>query len=125
MARVEAGEGLRPSTVVDGLSPYIDELVQAATADNVSARLSSVDDFLEMLEVVEADLTGPPSTETPRPAEPEKDPLDAVAGNVLAGRWDVRRHLGAGSTSRAFLVRDLTAGPDVRFCRHDRSHVAH
>ncbi len=32
LARYEAGEGLRPSSVVDGLSPYIDELVQAATA---------------------------------------------------------------------------------------------
>ncbi len=117
VARYEAGEGLRPSSVVDGLSPYIDELVQAATAYDVSARLSSVDDFLEMLEVVEAELTEPPTAEAPRPAEPEKDPLDAVAGDVLAGRWEVRRRLGTGSTSRAFLVRDLTAGPDVRFSK--------
>ncbi|MGW3644650.1 BREX system serine/threonine kinase PglW [Streptomyces sp. NPDC000878] len=117
VARYEAGEGLRPSSVVDGLSPYIDELVQAATAYDVSARLSSVDDFLEMLEVVEADLTEPPSAEAPRPAEPEKDPLDSVAGDLLAGRWEVRRRLGTGSTSRAFLVRDLTAGPEVRFSK--------
>ncbi|MFH9583542.1 BREX system serine/threonine kinase PglW [Streptomyces luteogriseus] len=117
VARYEAGEGLRPSSLVDGLSPYIDELVQAATAYDVSARLSSVDDFLEMLEVVEADLTEPPPAETPRPAEPEKDPLDAVAGDVLAGRWEVRRRLGTGSTSRAFLVRDLTVGPEVRFSK--------
>ncbi|MFB7393561.1 BREX system serine/threonine kinase PglW [Streptomyces sp. NPDC056191] len=121
MARYEAGEGLRPSSVVDGLSEYIDELVQAATAYEVSARLSSLDDFLEMLEVVEEALTAPsPSAQPLRPAAepvPEKDPLEAVAGDVLAGRWEVRRRLGTGSTSRAFLVRDLTVGPDVRFAK--------
>ncbi|MEV7871569.1 BREX system serine/threonine kinase PglW [Streptomyces sp. NPDC088124] len=118
LARYDAGEGLRPSAVVDGLSPYIDELVQAATAYNVDDRLSSVDDFLEMLEVVEDTLTEPPATaDVPRPAEPEKDPLEAVAGDVLADRWEVRRRLGTGSTSRAFLVRDLHAGPDVRFAK--------
>ncbi|MBO8203059.1 BREX system serine/threonine kinase PglW [Streptomyces smyrnaeus] len=117
LARYEAGEGLRPSAVVDGLSEYIDELVQAATAYHVDDRLDSVDDFLEMLEVVEAVLTEPAPAEPVRPAEPEKDPLEAVAGDVLAGRWEVRRRLGTGSTSRAFLVRDLRAGPDVRFSK--------
>ncbi|MFK4183605.1 BREX system serine/threonine kinase PglW [Streptomyces sparsogenes] len=117
LARYEAGEGLRPSAVVDGLSEYIDELVQAATAYHVNDRLDSVDDFLEMLEVVESVLTEPAPAEPIRPAAPEKDPLEAVAGDVLAGRWEVRRRLGTGSTSRAFLVRDLAAGPDVRFSK--------
>lgn len=126
LARFEAGEGLRPSAVVDGLSGYIDELVQAATAYEVDARLSSVDEFLEMLEVVEEDLTEPvsadpvappPPAAAPQAPVPEKDPLDAVAGDVLAGRWEVRRRLGTGSTSRAFLVRDLLAGPEVRFSK--------
>ncbi len=128
-ARLEAGEGLRPSAVVDGLSEYIDELVQAATAYSVADRLSSVEDFLEMLEVVEDTLTEPAAAESAppvqpaqsaqptQPVEPQKDPLDAVAGDVLAGRWEVRRRLGTGSTSRAFLVRDLTASPEVRFAK--------
>ncbi|MFD4525327.1 BREX system serine/threonine kinase PglW [Streptomyces sp. NPDC058470] len=132
LARFEAGEGLRPSAMVDGLSEYIDELVQAATAYRPEQRLPSVDDFLEMLEIVEESLTAPPPpAETPVPVpapvtpvstsepvgevRPEKDPYEAVAGDVLAGRWEVRRRLGTGSTSRAFLVRDLTAGPDARF----------
>ncbi|UNS98189.1 BREX system serine/threonine kinase PglW [Streptomyces tubbatahanensis] len=117
-ARFEAGEGLRTSAVVDGLSEYIDELVQAATAYRVPDRLSSVDDFLEMLEVVEETLTEPATPERepePQPVnEPEKDPLDAVAGDVLAGRWEIKRRLGTGSTSRAFLVRDLAAPSDTR-----------
>ncbi|MFE9169006.1 BREX system serine/threonine kinase PglW [Streptomyces kebangsaanensis] len=110
-AHLEAGEGLRPSALVDGLSEDVDELVQAATAYNPNQRLHSVDDFLEMLEVVEDSLTAPASdaTDTETAEAPEKDPQDAVAGDVLAGRWEVRRRLGTGSTSRAFLVRDLEA----------------
>ncbi|WP_406384536.1 BREX system serine/threonine kinase PglW [Streptomyces sp. NBC_01618] len=107
LARLEAGEGLRPSSLVDGLSEDIDELVQAATAYRVERRLSTVDEFVEMLELVEDTLTAPASPAAPE--APEKDPLEAVAGDVLGGRWEVRRRLGTGSTSRAFLVRDLEA----------------
>ncbi|MFD9053127.1 BREX system serine/threonine kinase PglW [Streptomyces zaomyceticus] len=110
LARLEAGEGLRPSSLVDGLSEDIDELVQAATAYRPGQRLSSVDEFLEMLELVEDSLTAPVSAAESETADtPEKDPLEAVAGDVLGGRWEVRRRLGTGSTSRAFLVRDLEA----------------
>ncbi|GAB2929875.1 BREX system serine/threonine kinase PglW [Streptomyces heilongjiangensis] len=116
LARLEAGEGLRPSSLVDGLSEDVDELVQAATAYRPGQRLSSVDEFLELLEVVEDSLTAPASapTATEAPAVEDgtpvdKDPLDSVAGDVLAGRWEIRRRLGTGSTSRAFLVRDLQA----------------
>ncbi|GAB3950209.1 BREX system serine/threonine kinase PglW [Streptomyces sparsus] len=115
LARLEAGEGLRPSSLVDGLSEDIDELVQAATAYRPGQRLSSVDEFLEMLEIVEDGLTAPSAVsdgvsegEAAADVE-EKDPLEAVAGDVLGGRWEVRRRLGTGSTSRAFLVRDLEA----------------
>ncbi|MEV6953329.1 BREX system serine/threonine kinase PglW [Streptomyces sp. NPDC051183] len=104
LTRLEAGEGLRPSSLVDGLSEDIDDLVQAATAYRPSQRLSSIDEFLEMLELVEDSLTTPAGP--PVPEAPEKDPLEAVAGDVLGGRWQVRRRLGTGSTSRAFLVHD-------------------
>jgi serine/threonine protein kinase len=107
VAQLEAGEGLRPSAVVDGLSSDIDELVQAATAYLPTKRLASVDDFLEMLEVAEDTLTAPIEPEP----EPVKDPLEAVAGDLLADRWEVIRRLGTGSTSRAFLVRDLRVAP--------------
>ncbi|MEV4109315.1 BREX system serine/threonine kinase PglW [Nonomuraea sp. NPDC049695] len=114
LARLEAGEGLRPSAIVDGLSEDIDELVQAATAYKPERRLATVAEFLEMLECVEDSLTAPASA----PADTkEKDPLEAVAGDVLAGRWEVRRRLGTGSTSRAFLVRDLRADPEARGAR--------
>ena len=56
-ARWEVEEGLRPSAVVDGLSEDIDELVQAATAYEPGRRLASVDEFLEMLELVDGAAT--------------------------------------------------------------------
>ncbi|MFJ9943714.1 BREX system serine/threonine kinase PglW [Streptomyces erythrochromogenes] len=128
MARLEAGESLRPSALVDGLNPDIDDLVEASTAYEPGRRLSTVDDFLEMLEYVEQAFTerdpvgaaasactggdGGSGSETDEDrGEPEKDPLEAVAGDVLAGRWEVVRRLGTGSTSRAFLVRDLAGEP--------------
>ncbi|MEU2301241.1 BREX system serine/threonine kinase PglW [Streptomyces antibioticus] len=117
LARLEAGEGLRPSSLVDGLSEDVDFLVQAATAYRPGQRLSGVDEFLELLEVVEDSLTAPAqaATATEAPGDEDddtvadKDPLEAVAGDVLADRWEIRRRLGTGSTSRAFLVRDLQA----------------
>ncbi|MEU8403839.1 BREX system serine/threonine kinase PglW [Nonomuraea sp. NPDC048892] len=120
LARLEAGEGLRPSTIVDGLSEDIDDLVQAATAYRPAQRLATVDEFLEMLEYVEDALTAPvsgPADNDAMAQASEKDPLEAVAGDVLAGRWEVRRRLGTGSTSRAFLVRDLRADPAMRGAR--------
>ena len=116
LSRLEADEGLRPSALVDGLSEDIDELVQAATAYQPLRRLATVDEFLEMLELVEETLTAPvspPPAETPSEGT-AKDPLEAAAGDVLAGRWEVMRRLGTGSTSRAFLVRDLQAEPAAR-----------
>ena len=116
LSRLEADEGLRPSALVDGLSEDIDELVQAATAYQPPRRLATADEFLEMLELVEETLTAPvspPPAETPSEGT-AKDPLEAVAGDVLAGRWEVMRRLGTGSTSRAFLVRGLQAEPTAR-----------
>ncbi|MFI6517332.1 BREX system serine/threonine kinase PglW [Spirillospora sp. NPDC050679] len=110
LAQLEAGDGLRPSAVIDGLSPDIDELVQAATAYDPGRRLSTVDEFLELLESVEDALTAPSTVPDPAPAPaPEIDPLEATRGDVLAGRWEVRRRIGTGATSRALLVRDRQA----------------
>ncbi|MFJ8777286.1 BREX system serine/threonine kinase PglW [Streptomyces microflavus] len=119
MSRLESGETLAPSALVTGLSTDIDELVESATAYEPSRRLSTVADFLEMLEYVEeafAEKDGaggepPADGSPPEKDEPEKDPLEAVAGDVLGRRWEVVRRLGTGSTSRAFLVRDRDGEP--------------
>ncbi|WP_153414422.1 BREX system serine/threonine kinase PglW [Nocardia macrotermitis] len=114
LARLEAGEGLRPGVVVDGLNSDLDELVDAATAYRPERRISTVDEFLEWLELIETGLRSPAE---PEPVAPEVDPLEAVAGDVLNRRWEVRRRLGTGSTSRAFLVRDLESDPQAKDTR--------
>ncbi|MFJ8273776.1 BREX system serine/threonine kinase PglW [Streptomyces sp. NPDC094154] len=130
LAHLEAGGSLRPSALVDGLHPDIDDLVEASTAYEPGRRLSTVDDFLEMLEYVEEAFADEPPADDEKAAggigsrvgdsgpasgeerpEQEKDPLEAVTGDVLADRWEVVRRLGTGSTSRAFLVRDLEGEP--------------
>lgn len=111
LARFEAGESLRPGALVDGLPDDLDLLVAAATDFKPSLRLTSMDEFLELLDDVDEALRAPVESSHP---EPDKDPLDAVAGDVLADRWQVQRRLGTGSTSRALLVRDLHADPTKR-----------
>ncbi|WP_405008643.1 BREX system serine/threonine kinase PglW [Kitasatospora purpeofusca] len=128
-AKLEQDEGLRPGAVKDGVPQDLDLLVDCATAYDPQRRLATVDEFLELLEDVESAITEPTAgtgsagheaeeqsaadagtglTHTKPEPGPEPDPLEAVAGQVLAGRWEVLRRIGTGSTSRAFLVRDLT-----------------
>ncbi len=118
--RLEAGEGLRPSSLVDGLSENVDELVQppppTAPASASPASTSSWSCWRS---------SRTPSPHPPRPSPPpapaldghagdetgvraDKDPLEAVAGDELAGRWEVRRRLGTGSTAR--ITRRRTHG---------------
>ncbi|MEU5408677.1 BREX system serine/threonine kinase PglW [Nocardia asteroides] len=111
LARFEAGEDLRPSAVVDDLPQDVDLLVAAATDYRPTRRLTSIAEFIELLEDVENALTAPEEEEL---STLDKDPLEAVRDDVLAGRWLVRRRLGTGSTSRALLVRDLEADSDNR-----------
>ncbi len=109
--RLEAGEGLRPSSLVDGLSENVDELVQAATAYRPGQRLSSVDEFLELLEVVEDSLTAPaPALTAPRPG-PRRARRGRDRGEGRQGpaggrrRRRARRPLGGPPPSRHRLHR--------------------
>ncbi|MEU4599910.1 BREX system serine/threonine kinase PglW [Nocardia sp. NPDC023988] len=111
LARFEAGEELRPSALIDDLPQDVDLLVAAATDYRPARRLTSIAEFIEVLEDVEDALTSPDESETDTP---DTDPLEAVRDDVLGGRWQVRRRLGTGSTSRALLVRDLQADSDKR-----------
>ncbi|MDB4872393.1 MAG: serine/threonine protein kinase, partial [Gemmatimonadales bacterium] len=119
--------GLRPSTVADSLTGFMDEIVQAATAPVPAQRLTTIAEFLEMLELVEDEATAPeepapapavdltmapdqlPAAETVLEAE-EPDPLTAKPGDVVGGEWRIEKRLGTGSTSRAFLAENLGSG---------------
>ena len=89
--------GLRVSAVLNGAPESLDMLVQCSTDPDVSNRLDSVDDFIEYLDQVEDELTAPRNA-------PPADPTLAKPGDILPGGYEVVRHLGAGSTAKAFLV---------------------
>lgn len=110
LGRLAQEDGLRPSATADSVSEFMDELVQAATAPVPARRLATVAEFLEMLELVEDEITAPsvPSTAPVAPVT-EPDLLEARPGDII-GDWLVKRRLGTGSTSRAFLAENQQTG---------------
>jgi serine/threonine protein kinase len=114
LTRLAQDNGLRPSSVADSVSQFMDELVQAATAPLPAQRLTTVAEFLDMLVSVEEELTTP-TTATGHPAEgpieAEPDPLEARPGELVGGgEWRIVKRLGTGSTSRAFLADNERTG---------------
>ena len=71
-----------------------------ATRGVVGARSSTVADVLDALDQATA------ATDS---REAAVDPLDARSGDVLAGRFEVEKRLGIGSTARGLLVTDRDA----------------
>jgi len=75
-------------------------IVLDATRPEVTRRLRDVRSFLEPLAAAEG-VVSTADGESP-------DPLEAVPPAVIAGRFQLERRLGAGSTAMALRVRDLT-----------------
>jgi serine/threonine protein kinase len=96
--KLRAGPGLRISDVMDGAGKSLQDLVQFSTIPDVSARFSSVDDFLKALDDVEDELTAPDPEQT-------VDPSEATAGDRIEGGFTVVRRLGKGSSSDVILVK--------------------
>ena len=95
--RLGRQSGLDLSIERPEVSPALREAVLKATRPRVSDRTADVPAFL-------ADLD---ASETPDPEA--GDPLDAAPGALLAGRFTLRRRLGAGSTAVGLLVSDTAA----------------
>jgi len=95
--KLRAGNGLRISDVLDGTGRALQDLIQFSTCPDVSARLGSVTDFLEYLELVEDELTAPAELAT-------VDPASAKSGDLIDGGFTVVRRLGKGSSSDVLLV---------------------
>jgi serine/threonine protein kinase len=117
LTRLDEARGLHPSAVIDSVSDLSDDFVSQATRPVPTDRPGSVRDLLDLLEVLEDELTAPRlATQPPtgdsgqEAAEPEPDPLDARPGELVGGEWRIRRRLGTGSTSRAFLADNEKTG---------------
>ena len=97
--RLRTEAGLHLFAVADGVSDALDALVFRATRANVDDRLSSAEEFLDLLDEAERAGVVPDS-----PAALAVDPLEALPGQALDAEWSVRRVLGTGATARALLV---------------------
>ncbi|MEX2292103.1 MAG: BREX system serine/threonine kinase PglW [Mycobacteriales bacterium] len=117
--RLTAEGGLDLAADMSQVPSALRALVLQATRPVVSERLADVRAFLELLDGVRAQLAG---------TDEIVDPLEAVPGGLLDGRWEVQRRLGKGSTALALLVRDTTGGdgdqPVVLKCALDDAAAA-
>jgi len=96
--RVRRDGGLDLSADLPQVTSAVRALVLEATRPAVSERLADVPRFLELLAAAERSLTAAPDDDV--------DALDAAPGAVLAGRFELVRRLGAGSTAVGLLVVD-------------------
>jgi serine/threonine protein kinase len=90
-------KGLQISSVMNGAGQNLQDLVRFATHPEVTSRVDSVADFLELLEGVEDELTAPEHQYV-------VDPENAQKGDLLPGGFTVIRRLGHGACSIALLV---------------------
>lgn len=97
--RLSRDGGLDVSALLDAPPESLVEMVRGATAPVVASRTPSVEELLSWLDMVLDDLTAP--DEEPAVVV---DPLDAQPGAELDRGLTVKRVLGEGATSRAFLV---------------------
>ena len=91
-------KGLQISSVLNGSSECLQELIQWSTHADVGLRIATVEDFLDLLEKVEIEATAP-----------DRDlflenPDQAKSGDVLAGGFRVVHRLGKGASSIGLLV---------------------
>jgi serine/threonine protein kinase len=90
-------KGLQISSVLNGAGTQLQDLVRFATHPEVTSRLDSVVDFLDLLEKVEDELTAPEHQFV-------TDPRLAQKGDILPGDLTVVRRIGQGACSIVLLV---------------------
>jgi serine/threonine protein kinase len=90
-------KGLPLAAALDGATPRLQELIREATSPDLLLRTESASDFLEGIDEVWEELTGPPQ-------ESLANPLDAKPGELLPHGLKVSKRLGGGSNAVALLV---------------------
>ncbi|OSM06734.1 BREX system serine/threonine kinase PglW [Magnetofaba australis] len=92
-------DGLQISSVMDGAGEKLQELIQYATHRDASLRIDALKDFFDLLDEVEEETTRPDGE-----GSTTRTPIEAGVGDVLEGGFLVKKRLGRGATSIAFLV---------------------
>jgi serine/threonine protein kinase len=95
--KLRAQRGLRVSAICNTAAANLERLVQESTDPDVTLRLDSTAEFIELLDKVEDELTTPAN-------QFSGDPTQAHAKDVLPGGFEVLRKLGTGSSATALLV---------------------
>lgn len=95
--RLVEQKGLDLVATSDGACSELRDLIQYSTHPNVADRCPTVDEFLAYLEIVEDELTAPEE-------DAIANPLDARAGDIMQGGFQVKKRLGKGGSAIAFLV---------------------
>lgn len=98
--------GLSLSAVLPEVDPQLESLVRRCTTPIVSDRFERMSDVAAALAVARASVTG-------ERLEAQTDPLLAEAGDAMAGRFEVIRRLGQGSSACALWCHDRHLGRDV------------
>lgn len=94
--KLAAQKGLDISSVTDGAGKELQDLIRYSTHPDITNRFD-MGEFLEQLELVEAEFTEPDENVV-------ENPLEAKVGDRLHGGFSVIRRLGSGSCSVAFFV---------------------
>ncbi|MCP5414109.1 MAG: BREX system serine/threonine kinase PglW [Chromatiaceae bacterium] len=95
--KLSRGQGLQITDVLNGAGQDLQDLVQYATHPDVTKRIGSADEFIDYLYQVEDELTRPDN-------QRQSNPTEAVPGDVFEGGIVVKKRLGRGATSVAFVV---------------------
>jgi len=119
-AKLRETKGLQISSVLNGASASLQELIQWSTFPVVAERVgavSSVGDFLDLLEKVEDEVTSPDQDKF------VEDINRAKKGDILPGNIPVLKELGKGSCSVVLLV-DYNGEEFVLKIANDPEHNA-
>jgi len=95
--KLSRGTGLQITDELNGAGQELQDLIQYATHPDVAIRIGTVDDFIEYMSLVEDEITRPDN-------QRQTNPTEAVPGDMFEGGIVVKKKLGRGSSSVAFVV---------------------
>ena len=95
--KLSRGFGLQITDELNGAGQELKDLIQYSTHPDIGMRIGSADEFLDYLYQVEDEIT--------RPGNHRQDnPTEAVPGDIFDGAITVKKRLGRGASSIAFVV---------------------
>lgn len=95
--KLSRGTGLQITDELNGAGQELQDLIQYATHPDVGVRIGTVDDFIEYMNLVEDEITRPDN-------QRQTNPTEAAPGDMFEGGFAVKKRLGRGSSSVAFVV---------------------